>query len=44
MVDKRNLTSHTYNRSVAQLIFDKVVPTYLPLLEKLERDTRGLIE
>ena len=35
MVDKRNLSSHSYNLDVAQEIFTAIVPLFLPALEAL---------
>lgn len=33
MIDKRNLSSHSYNRDVAHEIFDAILPRFLPALE-----------
>ena len=44
MIDKRNLTSHSYNKSVAHEIFDAILPRFLPSLELVVQtleDERG---
>ena len=40
MLDDRNLTSHTYDKILAQEIYDRL-PRYLPLLENLATELKA---
>ena len=42
MIDKRNLTSHTYNAELAQSLVTTVVDNYYPSFVALQKHMRGL--
>lgn len=43
MIDKRNLSSHTYNEALARAIVDTVVERYHPVFVELQRRLGGLV-
>jgi nucleotidyltransferase substrate binding protein (TIGR01987 family) len=40
MIDKRNLTSHTYNADVAKQLVELILERYYPAFMALQRDMR----
>ncbi len=42
MIESRNMTSHTYNQSVAEEILEKIIKEYLPAFEELKDKMEAL--
>jgi nucleotidyltransferase substrate binding protein (TIGR01987 family) len=43
MLDDRNLTSHTYEESLAEAIYQRIVNQHTPLLEEAERRLQDIL-